>query len=130
MSIDVSDLLSLAQKLSEGKSECEWRAGASRAYYAAYHRALEIADRHLPSCRDKAGVHVQLERRLVDAGKKGGELAYMLRELKKVRTQADYRLAIAFEQPDASDFVATCQLFLPMADLLDAHLERTETATS
>ncbi len=39
MSIDASDLIGLVQQLAAGDSECEWRFGASRTYYAAYHKA-------------------------------------------------------------------------------------------
>lgn len=83
MSIEVTDLIGLAQQLSAGNSECEWRSGASRAYYAAYHKALLVADRCLPPSPYVSGEHQRLTDRYIAEGKKGKALAYMLIDLKK-----------------------------------------------
>jgi hypothetical protein len=89
MTIDVTDLLTLARQLAEGDSECEWRAGASRAYYAVYHRALQVAEKHLPRrFNSNGGVHLQLEQRLRGHSRNGRMLASSLRDFKKVRTHA------------------------------------------
>ena len=37
-----TDLLRLAEKLSLGMTESEWRCAVSRAYYAAYHRGRDL----------------------------------------------------------------------------------------
>ncbi|GJH22882.1 hypothetical protein [Caballeronia novacaledonica] len=116
MSIGVADLIGLAQRLSAGDSECEWRSGASRAYYAAYHKALLVADKCLPRNPFLAGEHQRLADRYIAEGKKGKALAYVLIDLKKVRTLADYHLTESFRQHDATDLVANCIAFLPRAD--------------
>lgn len=96
MSIDVSDLISFAKQLAAGETECEWRSGASRAYYAAYHKALGVAEDCLPPSPYATGVHQQLTDRFAAEGRKGTTLAYKLIDLKRVRTHADYRLSEPF----------------------------------
>jgi hypothetical protein len=126
MSIDTSDLLRLAQQLAAGDSECEWRSGASRAYYAAYHKALDVADLCLPPSSAATGLHRQLSNRFQAEGKTGARLAYALVALKRVRTRADYLLAASFSQRDATDAVARSIAFMPQAD---AFLTRKHTQT-
>jgi uncharacterized protein (UPF0332 family) len=128
MSIDASDLMALAQKLSTGAGECEWRAAASRAYYAAYHTALVVADKFLPIRVSDEGVHVRLEKRLIGSGIAGRSLAYQLRELKKTRTHADYRLETKFSQVDASDSIAQCQAFIPKAGVFQSRSKHVKPA--
>ncbi|MDR5755469.1 hypothetical protein [Caballeronia sp. LZ035] len=130
MSIEVDDLLKLAEHLSAGSQQCEWRAGASRAYYAAYHKALIVADQCLPSNPQVCGEHVRLTERLKAGGMKGRSLAYSLIELKRVRTDADYRLAEPFTQCQATDLLANCRAFVPRADAFRAHVERAQAAVS
>ncbi|GAB5098734.1 hypothetical protein [Caballeronia sp. GAWG2-1] len=129
MSIEVSDLLHLAQQLSAGNSECEWRSGASRAYYAAYHKTLAVADACLPSTREVAGQHERLTNRLMTVGNKGRALAYVLIDLKKVRTHADYHLTKPFSQHDATDLVANCLAFLPKTDAFQGQINSTLSTT-
>lgn len=130
MSIEVDDLLTLAEQLSAGSHECEWRAGASRAYYAAYHKALVVADHCLPPNPQLCGEHVKLTERLKAGGMKGRSLAYSLIDLKRVRTDADYRLAESFTQSQATDLLANCRAFVPRADAFRAHVERDHAAFS
>ncbi|BAO87729.1 hypothetical protein [Caballeronia cordobensis] len=129
MSIEVADLLGLAQQLSSGNSECEWRSGASRAYYAAYHKALSVADRCLPQSPVSAGQHERLTDRYKAEGTKGKALAYMLIDLKRVRTHADYRLSSAFSQHDATDLLAKCIAFIPTAEAFQSDLENNQSVT-
>jgi uncharacterized protein (UPF0332 family) len=126
MSIDVSDLVGLAKQLAAGNTECEWRTGASRAYYAAYHKALGVAEDCLPPSSYATGVHERLTDRFVAEGKKGKALAYKLLDLKRVRTHADYRLSKPFSQQYATDAVNDTIAFLPLADAFLARM-RTET---
>lgn len=127
MSIEVDDLWKLAEQLSAGSHECEWRAGA---YYAAYHKALVVADHCLPSNPQPCGEHVKLTERLKAEGMKGRSLAYSLIDLKRVRTDADYRLAESFTQSQATDLLANCLAFVPRADAFRAHVERDQAAFS
>jgi hypothetical protein len=88
MSIDVSDLIHLAQRLVAGDNECEWRSGASRAYYAAYHKALDVADRCLPPSPYATGMHQQLTDRFFAEGRTGTALAYARRLLSREAFQS------------------------------------------
>ena len=130
MSVEVSDLMHLAQQLSAGNSECEWRSGASRAYYAAYHKMLAVTDDCLPLTREAAGQHEQLTNRLKAEGKRGRSLAYILIDLKMVRTHADYHLREPFSQQDAADLVANCLAFLPKTDVFHAQIKATLSTAS
>ncbi|WP_157977898.1 hypothetical protein [Paraburkholderia kururiensis] len=123
MSIGVSDLLALAGQLANGAVEAEWRSGASRAYYGAFHKALEVADANLPPSPQSLGEHEKLTERLKAHSMKGRSLAYVLIDLKKVRTHADYHLSMPFAQKEATDLVASCHAFLPKADLFAAYVK-------
>lgn len=112
MSINIQDLLTLADTLSNGAGECEWRSAASRAYYAAYHKALDAADACLSANPYAGGEHERLTERFKLHSKKGKQIAYVLIDLKKTRTIADYKLATSFQQADATDFIPRCEVFL------------------
>ena len=129
MSIAVGDLIGLGQQLAAGNSECEWRSGASRAYYGAYHKTLEVADTCLPASPFAIGQHERLTDRLKAEGKKGTSLAYMLIDLKRVRTHADYHLTLPFNQHDATDLVANCIAFLPKTDAFESHVKTNKTTS-
>ncbi|SIO22739.1 hypothetical protein [Paraburkholderia phenazinium] len=116
MSITINDLVTLAGQLANGATEQEWRSAASRAYYADFHKALEVADGCLPVYNVVMGEHERLTERLKKQGNKGKSLAYVLIDHKKVRTRADYKLTKAFTQADATDLIALCPAFFQQAD--------------
>lgn len=116
MSISVPDLLTLAETLGNGAGECEWRSAASRAYYAAYHKALSVADACLPPNPFAGGEHERLTERFKQHSIKGKQIAYVLIDLKKTHTTADYKLAASFQQADATDFIPKCEVFLEKVD--------------
>lgn len=116
MSISTSDLLHFATTLSNGTSECEWRSAASRAYYSAYHKVLGVADSCLPPSPYAIGEHERLTDRLKQQGVKGKSLAYVLIDLKRVRTKADYKLGESFRQQEATDLIANCPAVFAKAD--------------
>lgn len=126
MSISVVDLLGLGQQLSAGNSECEWRSGASRGYYAAFHKTQEVANACLPPNPHAIGEHERLTDRLKQQGMKGRALAYVLIDLKRVRTHADYFLAQPFDQNDANDLVANCAAYLPKADAFETFVKSSQ----
>ncbi|MFM0427600.1 hypothetical protein PQQ75_01185 [Paraburkholderia aspalathi] len=129
MSIAVTDLMALAQQLAAtGNCECEWRSGASRAYYGAFHKSLQVADACLPPNPQAIGEHERLTDRLKQQGMKGRALAYVLIDLKKVRTHADYHLAASFSQNDATDLLAGCAAYLPKTDAFQAFVQAGQTA--
>jgi uncharacterized protein (UPF0332 family) len=122
VSISIQDLLSLASSLAAEPGECEWRSAASRAYYAAYHKALTVAEACLPPNPFAGGEHERLTERFKQHSSKGKQIAYVLIDLKKTRTIADYKLASAFQQMDAADFIPRCEVFLEKVDEFHAHV--------
>ncbi|MBB6319281.1 hypothetical protein [Paraburkholderia tropica] len=117
MTISSQDLLTLAGALSTGGGECEWRSSSSRAYYAAYHRALEVADAcALHGGNAVRGVHETLAERYKAHSKKGMSIAYVLTDLKKTRTEADYHLSTVFPQSRATDFIPACEVLIAKVD--------------
>src|SRR5258706_10618309 len=102
MPVSPADLLQLAETLSEGSTECEWRAAISRAYYAALHVALQITQD--PACAkhllDTSSWDAGFAVRVIGAFSapkaahtvKGA--GYVLSQLKQDRVAADYSLDI------------------------------------
>jgi uncharacterized protein (UPF0332 family) len=129
LSISVQDFLALAGTLSAGAGECEWRSSSSRAYYAAYHRALEVADTCVLHGGNAArGVHESLAERYKAHSVKGKSIAYVLTDLKKTRTEADYHLGTGFPQNRATDFIPACEVFIKKVDdFLAAEMGSTAT---
>ncbi|MBU9495878.1 hypothetical protein L0Z13_06860 [Burkholderia multivorans] len=116
MSIGIKDIEALAATMANGGSECEWRSGASRGYYAMFHKVLQVADACLPPSNFVLGEHERLGERLKAQGLKGRSLAYRLQDMKKVRTRADYFLDEDFSQADATDLIANCPSIEAQAD--------------
>src|SRR5437763_1133473 len=94
--------MSLALALVGGLREADWRSGASRAYYAAFHVARELLQRcgfDVPAAEQ---AHGYLWLRLANAGHpdviKAGNT---LRDLRHYRNWADYDLTQTFTQPRA-----------------------------
>ncbi|MBU9516750.1 hypothetical protein [Burkholderia multivorans] len=111
MTVNVQDLVTLADALSNGQGEIEWRSGASRGYYAMFHKARDVCDACLGPSPYAEGAHEKLTNRLIEHTKQtknrqAMSLAYRLIDFKKVRTKADYKLGAAFRQQDATDLVA------------------------
>lgn len=122
MSITRNDLMKLATALAKGQTECEWRSGASRAYYSVFHKALEAADNCLPPNPYRGGEHERLTERFSLHSNAGKSLAYRLIDLKKVRTLADYKLNHSFGQQDAADLIANCPSVERQIDAFEAHV--------
>lgn len=116
MTVQVQDIEKLAEVLANGTTESEWRSGASRGYYAMFHKVLRVADECLPASNVVMGEHERLGERLKAQGLKGRSLAYRLQDMKKVRTRADYFLDVDFAQSDATDLIANCPAIAAQAD--------------
>jgi uncharacterized protein (UPF0332 family) len=128
VSITINDLVTLAGQLAGGQSEPEWRSAASRAYYAAFHKALEVADGCLPPNPVAIGEHERLTERLKSHGVKGRSLAYVLIDYKRIRTRADYELSMGFSQADAVDLIRACTAFFNQADTFLQHVNSQKQA--
>jgi hypothetical protein len=128
MSISSEDLLGVAEQMATRDSEVEWRAGASRAYYAAFHRAKDVADRCLPPNLLRMGEHESLTERFKVHGIKGKSIAYVLVDLKKVRTHADYHIRHNFLKQDGTDQVSDCKSFCKQVDGFQAIAQQSPVA--
>lgn len=105
MPIRSEDFLLFAESLDPEDGECALRMIVGRAFYGAYHAALDWHAHALPmqghDVGSTGGIHQQLINQLShpdsscskDLGFKSRSLAYGLRELKVWRTQADYYLS-------------------------------------
>lgn len=87
------EFLSVAHQISEINTEAAYRSAISRAYYAAFHKGLEVLETIGTSPRAGSGGHEDVYRFLLNSGtvqvKRAGAL---LNSLKTVRTKADYYL--------------------------------------
>jgi uncharacterized protein (UPF0332 family) len=89
--MDETGFLELADELSTGSRQADWRTAISRAYYAAFHKArtlLRQSGFRVPAA-DKA--HAYLWLRLSNSGHPDVSLAgdYLL-QLRRVRNVSDY----------------------------------------
>ena len=113
-------LLESAKALAGGEAEVDQRNAASRAYYAAYHRCLPIAQRFGLPARPE---HVH--RDLIDTLKTTRDnrlksIAYMLNQCRKIRVDADYEINVPFTQGEAQTALSQCERIINQADSFDA----------
>lgn len=113
MSVCHQDFAGSATALVAGNCEIDWRNGASRAYYGAFHAALVLED-HLPDNSHLAmGDHERLSERYKLEGSKAAKgVAYALQAMKRLRHLADYDLVTSFPKIHAErqllDYTSLC----------------------
>ena len=110
MSVTFAEILSSAEELASGPNEIDWRNSVSRAYYAAFHRALDSAH----ACPDNShlhmGTHEALSNRFELHGKQGAKsISVVLQAMKRNRHQADYDIFDQFDRNVCSEQIATCK---------------------
>jgi uncharacterized protein (UPF0332 family) len=120
MSATDIDFLALAKaKITEAKSEPEFRCIVNRAYYGAYHYAINIHNL-LPAYGTippyPAGTHEKLIYQLEHPSfsKQSSEqkynlsisVGYILRGLKRIRSDADYDLSSSIGENEANNAIA------------------------
>ncbi|MBU9388982.1 hypothetical protein KTE71_15775 [Burkholderia multivorans] len=112
MTVTSTDFLTCAEAIANGGSEIDHRSAISRAYYSAYHAALEIADLHFPDheAHIAKGEHQRLsDRFLKSSNPKARGVAYMLIDLKRSRHRADYALSETIVADDATQGIANAR---------------------
>ncbi len=96
------DQFRLAESLSRGSTESEWRCAIGRAYYAAFHQARELLQALGFQIPRAELVHAFLWKRLQSCGPSAVGLAgSRLHQLRTVRNRADYDVATNLVQKDA-----------------------------
>jgi uncharacterized protein (UPF0332 family) len=109
MSVTYRDLLASAEALATGGSEIDWRNSASRAYYAAYHRARDSACYCPDNGHLRMGAHEALSNRFDLHAKNGAKsISLVLQAMKRSRHQADYDLSGEFDRNICSEQIAHC----------------------
>lgn len=102
MSVSAESFLQVSQALMSKDGEAWWRASASRAYYASYHRS-RLWEWHLPRRGDdqgRLGVHERLIHRLLnpdracppDMASRSRRIGEHLALQRALRVRADYKI--------------------------------------
>ena len=113
------DLLRLAEKLSVGASESEWRCAVSRAYYAAFHHARDLLQALGFEVSRGELAHAFLWKRLQGCGNPSLGLAGSdLNQLRGQRNRADYDLAGDVSRRTAMTAVETATAIFQIFDAL------------
>ena len=111
--IRARDLLNLAETLSHGAKESEWRCAVGRAYYAAFHQARDVLQALGFQIPRAELVHSFLWKRLRSCGSTSvGMAGSKLHQLRTVRNRADYEVAFDFAEKDAIAAVETSRQIL------------------
>ena len=100
--IGARDLLQLAEALSRGSTESDWRCAVGRVNYAAFHQARDLLQAMGFQIPRAELVHAFLWKRLQSCGGSSvGMSGSKLHQLRSVRNRADYDVAVDFAQKDA-----------------------------
>ena len=115
------DLLKLAETLSLGTTEAEWRCAVGRAYYSAYHQARDLLQTMGFQIPRAELVHAFLWKRLQSCGGSSiGIAGSKLHQLRSVRNRADYDVTIHFSHKDAIVAVEISQQIVEAIEKLTA----------
>jgi uncharacterized protein (UPF0332 family) len=115
--MDETGFLDLADDLSTGSREAEWRSAISRAYYAAFHKARRLLQHNGFVVPRAERAHAYLWMRLsnsnhpdvIDAGQ-------ALFDLRKARNEADYDVDAPIAPSDAIDHVRVATNLIRLLD--------------
>ena len=120
MPISPKQLLDYAISLSSSSFEMDCRMSANRAYYAAYHKCISLANDMDPPAKTSGGVHEQLVKTFENAiGRKYQSIAYMLHQSHTFRARADYDIGGDFSEQDRDTVIETCERIIGIVDSLD-----------
>jgi uncharacterized protein (UPF0332 family) len=119
--MDPHQFLDVADELSRGLSEAEWRSAVSRAYYAAFHVArnlFETCGFRVPQAEQ---AHGYLWLRLSNSGHPDiDQIGPQLRRLRSDRNWADYDLHHPLPQEMALSSVSRASDIIKLLDLVAA----------
>ncbi len=118
MTVSTAELMGLARSLQAGSvDEVQQRAVVGRAYYAAYHdcHTWHAALSSPGSAGIDGGMHTRLVSALTnptvhgDDAKKSRMRGYRLKQLKTLRTKADYALGDTLTENEAKQSIADAE---------------------
>ncbi len=115
--MDETGFLEVADELSTGSREADWRSAISRAYYAAFHKARRFLRHNGFAVPHAEQAHAFLWLRLsnsnhpdvIDAGQ-------ALNDLRKERNRADYEMDVFIGQATAIDYVRVAMDIIQLLD--------------
>ena len=115
MAITPKELLQAAREMAAGTREVDWRNAASRAYYAAHHRCIPIMyGRASASPGHRQMIDDFMRRGNANASSK--QIGCLLKQCKKLREQADYKLEVTFQSRDANSALTYTGRIFDIAD--------------
>jgi uncharacterized protein (UPF0332 family) len=104
--MDETGFLELADELSTGSRQADWRTASSRAYYAAFHKARTLLQQGGFRVPDAEQAHAYLWRRLSNSGQPDvNDAGARLNRLRSIRNWADYDFDLPMDSQTAIDHV-------------------------
>ncbi|MCZ6841903.1 MAG: hypothetical protein O7G32_03620 [SAR324 cluster bacterium] len=116
MGVTPEELLAYAESLIQQPAEISIRNAAGRAFYAAYHACSPINERLDPGLKFKEGTHQKLIRLFTeyhgaddDTSRKVRILGAMYRQVRDLRSKADYEIDSEFTLGEAQVLLGTAR---------------------
>jgi uncharacterized protein (UPF0332 family) len=105
--MDAIEFLESAREMLKNNKEVDYRNATSRAYYCAYHKAKNLVETQFKQDEMSSGAsHEKIIKTLQsEKNKQFKSIGNKLNDLKKFRTDADYKLDKLFSAQDAKAVV-------------------------
>ena len=118
MSATPEEILDVAEEYSEGAREVDWRNAVSRAYYAAFHRCLELARVERVNVAPSVSEHAALVEGLQDMANAAPlrKAGVILDHCRRRRRKADYELDTDVDHATAETVVRDVREIFVIAD--------------
>ncbi|WP_353573156.1 HEPN domain-containing protein [Candidatus Albibeggiatoa sp. nov. BB20] len=105
--MDAIEFLKSATEILKNNKEVDYRNATSRAYYCAYHKAKNLVETQFKQDKISSGAsHEKIIKTLqAEKNKQFKSIGNKLNDLKRFRTDADYKLDETFSIQDAKSVV-------------------------
>ena len=115
--MEETGFLDVADELSMGSREADWRSATSRAYYAAFHKARRLLRHNGFAVPRGEQAHAYLWLRLDNSRHPDVvEAGHALNDLRRARNAADYDVEVAADQATAIDHVGVAADIIRLLD--------------
>lgn len=115
--MDETGFLDVADELSMGLREADWRTATSRAYYAAFHKARRLLVRNGFTVPRGDQAHAYLWLRLCNCQHADvADAGLALNDLRRARNQADYDVDASVDQAECIDHVRMAADIIQLLD--------------